>query len=136
MRVILKDRTEIMVSDKEAEAIKDSMLESLEGYVEIGKELIKKTNINGIQSGGVSEKDLPGFNQIEEPRYNCVNNRTSIQVEVHKRILKINGGKTTTALGDKVLREKIRQKIIAEDSDRIWCDNKKGTHACVENKTV
>jgi hypothetical protein len=136
MRLVLKNKIEFTISEVEAKKIQQLLDDGEVQFIHLGKQSIDRKMIAGIFEGGFTERDLPGFNQIEEPRHNCVNNRTSIQVEVHKRILKINGGKTTTALGDKVLREKIRQKIIAEDSNRIWCDNKKGTHACVENKTV
>lgn len=59
MIVVLQDRTELLVSQKTADAIARSLSKSSEGYMTINGELIKKSFIVRIKKGGITEADMP-----------------------------------------------------------------------------
>jgi len=129
--MILKliDKTEISLTDREAQAV-ERMVEQGKEFIKIGTQLIKRSQIAQIIQGNISTPVFHEDRALNAPQYNCVNAGTSIQYEIHRRAMKHKNW--PKLVRDKAWREKTRLEIRAEDPDRRWCDNHMNQHACLE----
>lgn len=58
MIIVLRDRSELIVSQKTGENVAKSLQKSLDGYLTINKHLINKRFIDMIKPGGITEADV------------------------------------------------------------------------------
>lgn len=94
MIVVLQDRTQLVVDKKTADAIAKSLNKSSDGYLTINGNLIKKTFINMIKQGGITEADyskaqnnnlLKSDNRSDEEQYKAARKKAE---EIRKKLSK------------------------------------------------
>jgi len=70
MIVTLVDRTVYILTKEQAKKLELSLSKSIEGYVRINGETIKKTLIGSIKNGGFTEADIkPDVRKQNDPKY-------------------------------------------------------------------
>lgn len=126
----LRDKTEITLSQEEAEAV-GKMIEAGTEFIKIGTVMVRRSEIASIQPGGITGDAIPDFNKKALPENKC-NGQKSIQREISKRLVKKYPTTWAEKVRNKKVRETIRKEIINEDKNAEWCDHVAGTCACVK----
>lgn len=94
MIVLLRDRTELIVTKKVASTIAQSLKKSLDGYITINGILVNKRFIDMIKPGGITEADgIPNEpnrrirqdNRSEQEQYRAARKKAN---EIRKKIIK------------------------------------------------
>lgn len=137
----LRDRTEIILSKSEAEAV-EQMIDQGKEFIKIGPTMIRRTEISSIQEGGITEGDKPidvdalfandrTLPAPATPQYQCGYAGTSIQHEINQ-LIKQRYPTKLKMLADKALRNKIYQELLKKYPNK-FCDYKTGAHYCLPN---
>lgn len=129
--VVLMNKTEITIDDRQAELLGKELARSIDGFVSIGGQTVKKTIIMHIKPGGKTEADR--VNQVfgvDEtlPSGKICKGQFTIQWAIHGILVDQHPKDWGNKVGDVKLRESIREELWKQ-SDH-WCDAKKGTCVC------
>ena len=95
MIILLRDRTELIVDQKTGEKVAASLNRSSDGYITVNGTLIKKTFIEMIKPGGITEADtreqndpnkrLKSDNRSEKEQYRAARKKAE---EIRKNLKK------------------------------------------------
>lgn len=124
MRVVLKDKTEILVTPEQAEKLKDLLLENDDGFVDIDNQVIRKSRVVEIRSDGLKLTDLPSFEPLESGE-KC-HGRYSIQNEINQIAKTDHPDNWSKLIRDPRWREETYRQL--KDISSEWCDYK--TNQC------
>lgn len=133
----LKDKTEIIITQDEAAAIQKVLEEGSVDFVHIGRSSVSRSLIAGIFEGGLTQADVPNFEQREIDAGKRCRGQYSIQLEINN-IAHTEGGavsdlnpkgvKWSKLIKDKAWREMVRQQLRA--TGQQWCDYRADECAC------
>lgn len=126
----LKDRTELVISSQEAEAIQKLLEEGETDFIHIGKVSVSRSLIAGIFEGGLTEADIPNFEEKALEAGTRCRGQYSIQWQI-AMIAHDEGGPKGWAklIRDEAWKEETRKRLRAMQPDG-WCDYKAGECAC------
>jgi hypothetical protein len=132
MTMVLKDRSEVVVTDDQGIKIQESLIAEAE-FIRIEGSMYSRKSIDKVIPGGVKPK-LERFvdpwaksDRMIMPGKECKSTR-SIQAEINNVIKAESGREWAKAIRDKDERERIRQILL--DGDSEWCDYIGGTCVC------
>ena len=128
MRVVLKDRTEILVTPEQAEKLKDLLLDNDDGFVDINNQVMRKSRIVEIRSDGLKLDDVPQFDQIESGQ-KC-HGQYSIQNEINQIAKNEHPKEWSKLIRDPKWRNETYKHLKALSSE--WCDYKTNQCYCEE----
>lgn len=142
--LVLKDRTQIEITDDQAESLEATLIDGKADFLKINGELYSPRSIDRIVKSKATQADIfedpwaDEEHQIEAGR-TCRGDR-SIQREINdiaKSLDRKQDADNPDTLGWAKLitstkwREGIRQKLLKADPDN-WCDNKTGKCVCYD----
>lgn len=130
MRVVLKDKTEILVTPEQAEKLKDLLLENDDGFVDIDNQVIRKSRVVEIRSDGLQLADVPQFDKIESGK-KCTG-QYSIQNEINQIAQNEHPKEWSKLIRDPKWRNETYKQLKAVSSE--WCDYK--TNQCYCDNVV
>lgn len=122
----LMDKTEIQLSDREAQAV-EKMVEQGKEFIKIGTTLIKRSQIAQITPGGIVNADI--FEKPALPAGPKCRGQFSIQNEINKMIKSDYPRDWAKRIRDKKFREELRQSL-RQQAGVLWCDYKTEECAC------
>ena len=131
MTMILKDRSEIVVTDDQGEKIQESIIKEAE-FIRLNGEMYSRKTIDKVVKGG----KLPTLEHFVDPWADesrmiggkkC-NSTRSIQSEINNIIKSEAGREWAKAIRDKDERNRIRETLREKDTE--WCDYIAGTCVC------
>lgn len=127
MKVLLKDKTEIYISESQANILKEELLTNDDGFIKIGGQTIRKSRVVEIRTGGLRSVDIPDFNTpvIEDSK--C-QGQYSIQAEINRIANEEHPKEWSKLIRDKQWRESTRQTLRGL-TDK-WCDYRAHECAC------
>jgi hypothetical protein len=129
-KLSFRDKTEVIVPNETGEKLKSALMRAKPPRtITIAGELYKSSEVLTIKKTNLDTGQAKA--KVLEPGTDC-NTDTSIQWAVHRYIMANHKKNWKKLVKNQTFREKVRQAIIANDSDKIWCDHKAGAHACLE----
>jgi hypothetical protein len=133
--ITLKDKTELTVTDKEAEEVMKMISQKIE-FIILSGQMYSRTTIAKVEKGGSHVKNVfPEAKQLNEPlKYNCVLAGTSIQLSIHRIIKQKHPKDWPKHVNNKEYREKLRLALRAKYPNKKWCDHKENEHSCLSYK--
>jgi hypothetical protein len=126
-KVKLFDGNELLINERQADALEQSLSDSNDGYVKINGNMVKKTAISSVMKGSFYDSDIADYSKPAIPSGKVCRGEFSIQNEINN-IAKASGQGWAKRVMDKTWREKTRLKLRASTEE--WCDAKAGTCHC------
>jgi hypothetical protein len=138
MIVVLADKTEITITNAQYEKLKPVLLSGSNTMIVLGEMMIQANMVKMVKPGGMTEADIPNFEQKALEAGTRCRGEYSIQCEINniaqaesKTVSDLNpqGLKWQKLIVDKTWREQVRQQLRAQQPEG-WCDYKAGECAC------
>ena len=128
MKVILRDKTEIYITEDQAEKLNNELMLNDNGFVQIGNQTVRKDRIVEIRTGGLQAADIPDFNKPNLPTGKVCRGTHSIQADINRMAQDESPKGWAKLIRDKKWREEMRQ--LLRETGGPWCDYRASECAC------
>ena len=83
MKVVLKDKTEIFITNEQSDKITTELLKEGDGFIKINGQTIRKSRIVEIRTNTLTSSDISDFNNLSIEKGNKCRGQYSIQNEIN-----------------------------------------------------